>query len=368
MKRFWIKFYSFNLKNLECLELSTRNYEKLKINRVNQSDHFNLLINLPQNWKKILIYNCEFKHFTNFIQLIETFAESVEELEISDIEILNYDDFCKPIFFANMKRFMLRNVPSKALELFLKSSKSLKCAAFDIPQEVSDASLSLHDITKEILINSNKLKQLQLGPNYIKALFSEENEELFFNFRLSHFLLKFPIVNDLFPHSCDNIAKFLQQQTNIEWLIAMELRDDKILRAAWNEIPSLKRCSFAGLEDLFDTDMEFNLNVNLHLTQVDLFSRKVLISQLRNVLKAAPLIHTMHVRNLNKHMMCFIAKNHFYIKYLYYEHIEEDVMDEYKQLVSADVNDVNKNIQVQQRSFWFEDNPFSLDPLFWRKE
>lgn len=61
MKRIWIKFYTFKMKDMESLAESSRNYEKLKVNRVHQSEHFQFLIELQKSWKKVLIYNCEFK-------------------------------------------------------------------------------------------------------------------------------------------------------------------------------------------------------------------------------------------------------------------------------------------------------------------
>jgi hypothetical protein len=370
MNRFWIKFYSFNLKDLDCLKASVRNYEKLKINRVSREDHFHYLIELQQQWRKILVYNCEFKHFHVYKMLIESFAGSVEEFEISDIEVLCYDEPTTTklqLDFPSLKRIMFRNMPSRTMEIFLASSACLVNAAFDIPQEV-EGSMTLHDITYEILRNSSRLQHLQLGPLYIKALFGEEEKEIKFNFRLKNLLLKFPIASDLPEFSYAQIADFIKSQPSINWFVAMELRNDQVLKAVWNDLKYAEQISFFGLEELFDFDMEFDVTEpNTTVKKLSLISRKVLISHLNKLLKSSPLITSIHTKTLNRHMLNAIAKNHFGIKTLFYEHIEEEAVDFYRQLKQSD-EDANKNIELIQRSFWFCDNPFSIDPYFWRKE
>lgn len=367
MNKIWIKFYSFNLKDLKSLNESARIYEKLKVNRVNRDDHFQFLIDLQQqHWKKVLIYNCEFKSFNKFYELIESFCDSVEELEISDIEILSYESERKALKFPALKRFMFRNLPTKAMEIFQVSSERIENAAFDIAQN-TEGSLSLHEITYEILKASNSLTQLQLGPQYIKALFGEE-KSFNFKFKLTNLLLKFPICNDLQEPADENISNFLIDQSKIKWLILMELQNDKVLTSAWNNRSNLNRISFVGLEELFNNDMEFNIEINLNLKQLDLISRKVLISQLRKFLRAAPNLTEIHVKTLNKHMMEFISKNHLNLKDLFYEHVEEEVLEFYEQEIKIST-EINKNIKLTQKSFWFNNEiPFSLDPIFWRKE
>ncbi|KAG5678432.1 hypothetical protein PVAND_008106 [Polypedilum vanderplanki] len=369
MERFWIKFYSFNLKDLEALKVSIRNYEKIKVNRVKREDHFQFLIDLQQNWKKILIYNCEFNYYHTYKLLIESIANNVEELEISDIEVLCYNEPSNMrINFPALKRVMFRNMPSKSMEIFLNSSDTLENLALDIVHE-TDNSMSLHDITYEILKHSKNLKHLQIGPLYIKALFGEDKEKAIkFNFELKNLLLKFPIASDLPDFSYNKIADFIKNQSKIRWLITMELRNDEVLTTCWNELKCAEQISFFGLEELFDYDMIFDVNdPNTSIKKLSLISRKVLISHLNKLLKSSPLITSIHTKNLNRHMLNAIAKNHFGIKTLFYENIEEDVLNFYDELQQLD-EDVNKNIKIIQKSFWFSDNPFSIDPIFWRKE
>lgn len=369
MRKIWIKFYSFNLKDLESLNESARRYEKLKINRVNRDDHFEYLINLTQsNWRKVLIYNCEFKKFETFYKLISLICDKIEELEISDIEILSYQNYENSLKFPLLKRFMFRNMPLKAIELFAKS-ESLENAAFDIVTQVSDGR-DLHKITYKILNSSSRLRQLQLGPQYIKALFGEQDKNFNFPFKLQNLLLKFSIVNDLpeFEFAGENISTFLTHQSSVKWLIFMELQNDTVLTTAWNSMPHLQHISFVGLEELFgNSEMTFDINLNLKLTQLDLISRKVLISQLRKFLKSAPHLQILHLKTVNKHMMEFIAKNHANIHTLFYEHVDEDAMELYEKLKILNEEELNRNITLIQKSFWFnQTNPFSLDPTFWR--
>lgn len=368
MQKIWIKFYSFNfnLKELEGLSESARCFEKLKVNRISRDDHFQLLIQLQKRWKKVLIYNCEFKKFSTFYELIKSLSDFIEELEISDIEILSYENDVQyeVLKFPSLKRFMFRNMPLRATEIFLTSSKKLEIAAFDIVQLTESS--SLHEITHAILNASSILRHLHLGPQYIKSLFEDENKCYQFPFKLNNLLLKFPIVNDLSEVADENISSFLTHQSKIQWMILMELQNDKILSAAWND-RSLRRMSFIGLEELFSNDMVFDIIINSNLFQLDFISRKVLISQLRKFLKAAPHLKTIHFKNLNRHTMEFIAKNHFNIDTLFYEHIDEEVAEIYQILKKSCENDVNQNIKLVQKSFWFGDNnPFSLDPYFWR--
>lgn len=358
MSKIWIKFYSFNMKDLTCLGNSVRNYKKLKINRVKLDGHYKFLIELQQKWKKVLIYNCEFKNFNTFYELIESFAETVSEIEISDVEILSNDQKIEPLKFPMLKRFMLRNVTTEVLEIFRMSSKKLNVAAFDIPQ----GAYSLHNVTNEILRASPNLKLLQLGPQYIKELFSQGND---YKFKLKSLLLKFSIVNDLSDNEEQNISKFITHQNDINWLAFMELKSNQLLKSAWSN--TLKRISFIGLEDLFDSEMSFAIDSNLTITHMDFICRKVLISHLKKFLTAAPRVTHIHVKILNKHMLEYIFKNHFAIRSLLYEHAEEDAIYLYSDIIKSQRDDVNKKITLIKKSFWFTiQNPFSIDPTFWR--
>jgi len=365
MEKYWIKFYTFNLKDLDSLENSCRHYVKLKINRVKTNDHFDYLINLNQCWKKVLVYNCEFQYAEKYLKLIKAIADHVEELEVAVIEILCYEEFEDvKIKFPALKRIMLRNMPSNTMEIFVKSCENLEVATFDIANEMKSFR-PLREMMKEFLRNCKKLKHLQLGPNYIRALFGE-NEALNFEFQLTHLLLKLPIANDLLDVAYDQIVEFLRTQSKIEWIITMELLNDDILHVIWNELNSIKRASFIGLVELFELEMGFDLQPKMSITKLDLISRKVLISQLGKLLRAAPCVDCLHVCILNRHMMNTIARESFSVKNLFYEHIEEDVTEFYHELIKSDGN-INRDIKLSQKSFWFEnENPFSLDPIFWR--
>lgn len=349
MSKIWIKFYSFKLKDLSSLKNSMRSYEKLKINRVKSDEHFTFIAGLKQNFKKVLIYNCEFKCFSLFYDLIESFAETIEELEISDVEILSYNREATPLKFPSLKRFMFRNLPLYAIKIFTLSSKKLKNASFDIPQGF-DQSHALQKITCEILKASPKLKLLQLGPQYIKEVFLEEKN---FDFKLNYLLLKFPIVSDLSESEIEIISRFLSTQTNLKWLALMELQNDEILKCAWNL--GLTRVSLIGLEELMKFEIETESST---ITHIDIFARKVLISQLRMLIKAAPRVTTIHVKLLNEHMFNFLAKNSS-IQTLFYENAEESALNSYEEY--------KNQLKLIKSSFWFNnENPFSLDPIFWR--
>jgi hypothetical protein len=199
-----------------------------------------------------------------------------------------------------------------------------------------------------------------LGPQYVKDI------EFDYNFILEKLLLKFPIVNDLSDYEVENICKFLTQQNQVKWLILMELQNGEILSKAWTNASNL-RVSFIGLEELFNTEMDIEIEINPLITHLDLISRKILISQLRKFLTAAPEVISIHVKLLNRHMLEFIAKNHFKLQTLFYEHIDENVAELYEEL-KRDAENLNRDLKLIQRSFWFNNEiPFSIDPTFWRE-
>lgn len=364
MEKIWIKFYSFKLKDLESLAMSTRKYEKLKVNRVNKSSHFSFLSNLQQNWKKVLIYNCEFKQMQSYIDFIDVISESIEELEISDIEILNNDIEVGQLKFPNLERIMFRNASSTAIEIFLGFNKSLENASFDIAQPI-EGKMPLNELTFKFLQRSDKLNHLQLGPHYIKALFDQEDAEVKFNFTLKKLFMKFPLIRDLSPFNATNVSEFLKLQPKIDWILFFEIQSDLVLTTAWNEIEKLSHITFIGLEELFDDSMEIMIEPNENIKQLDLLSRKILISQLRKLFKAAPNLLVLHVQTLTRYVLEFTVKNHQSIKEIRYENIDEDVPDLYNQL-KASTEEVNGNIEFRKASFWFDtSNPFLIDPNFW---
>ncbi|CRL03632.1 CLUMA_CG016792, isoform A [Clunio marinus] len=345
MKKIWIKFYTFKLKDLDSLKSSVRIYEKLKVNRVKLNEHFIYLADLHQSWRKILIYNCELKRMELLLNFIKTFSETVEELEISDIEVLNNEIDIKTIKFPNLKRLMFRNVPSTIIEAFLDVNKKLENVSFDIVLAI-EGKMSLEELTDTLLHRCQHLNHLQLGPHYIKCLFDQENCNVNYHFKLSKLLLKFPLIRDPSPNISMNVKMFLKDQPNIEWILFLELDDDDILNPAWNEIPSLNHLTFYGLEELFKS-MELQMQPNNEILQIDLLSRKILISQLRKVFVAAPNLRVLHVHTLTKYIIEFTVKNHQMIREICYENIEEEAEQFYESLKSS--FDEIKNTKVCYR-------------------
>ena len=367
MKIFWIKFYTFKMKDMESLAASSRNYEKLKVNRVNKSEHFKFLTDLEKPWKKILIYNCEFKKTEILYEFIESFSESIRELEISDIEILNNDLQICPLKFPNLKRVMFRNVPASVIEIF-QLSKNLKNASFNIAQP-AERYLSINKLLYNFLNNCEKLKHLQLGPHYIKNLFDQENIviSMRYQFELEKLMLKFPIIRDESPDIEINVCKFLKGQQKVQWILFIEMQNEAILCEAWNKVNSVNHLSFVGLEGLFDGEMDLAMEPNFNIIYIELLSRKLLISQLRKIFAAAPNLKSLHVHTLTKYVMEFTARNHHNLQQLTYETFEEEAFEIYNQLKSSS-DLVNENIELKKVSFWrdiAEPSGFTLDPFFW---
>jgi len=365
LRNCWIKFYAFKLKDLDALKLSNRSYGKLKVNRIKSDDHFNYLIELDQLWQKILIYNCQFSSNELLMKLIGGFATSVEELEISDIEILSNVHDAIDMSFPFLKRVMFRNVPSTCIEPFLKKHDQLTIASFDIAQESLNRMPVSEIITQFLTLNTN-LQHLQLGPHYIKALF-ETDQLLQFDFKLDRLLLKFPIVKDSSQLVEDNIVDFIAAQSSIDRILLWELQSDAILTQAW-QLPKMKHITLIALLALFDDSMDLILQPNESITQLDLQTRKILLSQLRAFFEAAPNLQILHVQFLTKYVMQFTARNHRNLKIIRYENIdEEEVTEIYDQLKMSTEEDINRNIKLIRASFWTDKaNPFSMDPVFWR--
>lgn len=367
MRKIWIKFYSFKipLLDLNSLAVSSRKYEKLKINRVNKNEHFQYLTDLGKMWRKVLIYNCEFKRIDIFHELLKSF-ESIEELELSDIEVLNNESQIRSINFSCLKRVMFRNVRSTLIEVFLGQHTQLENASFDIVQIV-DGKMPLSSMMYSFLKLNQKLKHLQLGPHFIKSLFDcEDTINMKFDYKLEKLMLKFPIVRDDSLNIEKNVCLFLENQEKINWILFLELQNEAILCSAWNNLKSLSHITFVGLEGLFDESMDLAIIPNYNITTLELLSRKILISQLRKVFAAAPNLKNLHVHTLTKYIMEFSARNHPNIQRLTYETYEEEAFEVYDLLKESE--EVNKNIQLVKENFWrdvAEPQFFTLDPMFW---
>lgn len=376
MKKIWIKFYTFKMKDVESLAASLRNYEKLKVNRVKNNEDYKFLADLGQPWKKVLIYNCEFKTIEILYDFIESFSETIEELEISDSIVLNVHGkrsfvdnlndkktICA-LKFPCLKRVLIRNVPSTSIEAFLGQNKKLENAAFDIAQEV-EGKMPLDQIIHQFLELNDRLKHLQLGPHYIKSFFDRENADMNFQFKLEKLMLKFPIIRDESLEIEQNVCEFLRNQQQIDWILFLELQNEAIFCFAWNNVKSLKHITFVGLEGLFDDDMDLAVEPNFSIVQMELLSRKLLLSQLRKLFAAAPNLETLHVHTLTRYVMEFTAKNHQNLRLLTYETFEEEVFEIYEQLKLSSI-EANKQIELKKLSFWKDAaEPFTLDPIFW---
>lgn len=370
MNKMWIKFYPYQPKDLESLKLTSRNYEKLKVIRVKNSSDLMYILDLQQAWRKVLIFNTEFINVEFYMNFIESFSESVEELEISDILIRNIvsSEEVRPLNFPNLKRIMFRNVVTKAMEGFIGSNKKLENASFDIVQPI-EGKMPLDEFIVNFLRNNPSLVHLQLGPHYIKSLFNRQ-EELTINFdlNLKKLLLKFPVIHDpardALPIFEPNVCNFMGKQLKVDWIMLQEVAYDSVLNVAWNQMPSIRHISLQSL-DGFHGGLEFSMRPNEKIVQLDFLSRQVLISQLRKLLAATPCLKILSINALNRFMMDFIAKNTSALREIRYKLIEPEVEETYEEL-KASMTEGNRNITLKKVSFRDdESNPFLIDPKFW---
>ncbi|CAO1317070.1 unnamed protein product [Diamesa hyperborea] len=369
MDKIWLKFYSFRIKNIESLQLTTRNYEKLKVNLLRTEKEFQTVSDLQICWKKVLIYNSEFASKEIYNQFIQSLAESVVELEISDVKIKANSVIDVDFEFPMLKRLFFRNDPSTALEVFLGKTTSLESLSFDIIQEVPETSMTMNTVIMEFLKLNNKLTHLQLGPNMIKSIFAQDDIKDDLKFQLKTLLLKFPMVGNLPEEMQENIKSFILSQTNLEWIFLWELKDEEILIKLWNELPNLKRVTFSKLEILFEDPMMLIINPNENIIQLDLHCKLLPLNQLKRILgpNVAPNLATLYLQKLEIPEMEYIARTLHNLRTLEYEFIDEDVEDFYTNLKKSTDEIINRDIAIKRRIIFDElVAPFALMPLFWK--
>lgn len=369
MDKIWLKFYSFRIKNIESLQLTTRNYEKLKVNLLRTEKDFHTVSDLQICWKKVLIYNSEFASKEIYNQFIESLAESVVELEISDVKIKANCVIDVEFEFPMLKRLFFRNDPSTALEVFLGKTKSLESLSFDIIQEVPDSSMTMNTVIMEFLKFNTKLTHLQLGPNMIKSIFAQDDIKDDLKFKLKTLLLKFSMVGNLPEEIQENIKSFILSQSSLEWIFLWELKDEEILIKLWNELPNLKRVTFSKLEILFEDPMMLLLNTNENITQLDLHCKLLPMNQLKRILgpNVAPNLTTLYLQKLEQPEMEYAARTLHNLRTLEYEFIDEDVEDFYTNLKNSTEEAINRDITIKRRIIFDElIASFALMPLFWK--
>lgn len=369
MDRIWLKFYSFRIKNIESLQLTTRNYEKLKVNLLRTEKDFHTVSDLQICWKKVLIYNSEFASKEIYNQFIESLAESVVELEISDVKIKANSVIDVEFEFHMLKRLFFRNDPSTALEVFLGKTKSLESLSFDIIQEVPESSMTMNTVIMEFLKFNTKLTHLQLGPNMIKSIFAQDDIKDDLKFQLKTLLLKFSMVGNLPEEIQENIKSFILSQSSLEWIFLWELKDEEILIKLWNELPNLKRVTFSKLEILFEDPMMLLLNPNENITQLDLHCKLLPMNQLKRILgpNVAPNLANLYLQKLEQPEMEYAARTLHNLRTLEYEFIDEDVEEFYTNLKNSTEEAINRDITIKRRIIFDElIAPFALMPLFWK--
>ena len=369
MDKIWLKFYSFRIKNIESLQLTTRNYEKLKVNLLRTEKEFKTVSDLQICWKKVLIYNSEFASKEIYNQFIQSFAETVVELEISDVKIKVNNVINVEFEFPMLRRLFFRNDPATALEVFLGKTNSLESLSFDIIQEVPEPSMTMNTVVMEFLKFNTKLTHLQLGPNMIKSIFAQADIKDDLKFQLKTLLLKFSMVGNLTVEIQENVENFILAQTSLEWIFLWELKDEQILIKLWNELPNLKRITFSKLEILFEDPMMLLLNPNENITQLDLHCKLLPLNQLKRVLgpNVAPNLTTLYLQKLEQPEMEYAARTLQNLKTLEYEFIDEDVEDFYTNMKTSGDETINRDITIKRRLIFDElVAPFALMPLFWK--
>lgn len=363
MQRIWIKFNALELKDLNSLKLSTRKYQKIKVNNVKTVNNSELLASLQFPWRKVLIFNCVFENVELYEKLIASFAETIEELELSDIHVRYREHKIGQMKFPNLQRLLFRNVPAPVIEAFIGNNTKLENASFNIAEDIEGKRPKVSMI-ECFLRNNKKLTHLQLGPQYIKNLFESIDIDVKFQFNLSELLLKFPLVRDFSRNVEFNVSEFLCHQTNIEWIMMYELSSDLVIRTVWSQLPSLNRITLVGIENLLEGSMQLAMRPSNQIVHLDLLFSKIRVDHLKKLLLATPCLKILQLRILTKNILQAVVQNHRFVEEIRYKYIEEGVFDVYEELKI--VGNINTSASLRQFDFWSDKlNPFSINPVFW---
>lgn len=331
---------------LEVLKhTTTRQYENFKVTP------YGLLQKLTEVLGDFYVRNmwinevCEKElDHSGYIRLIQSFAQSVEYLQIGDIATKNSSSRSTiAIDFPKLRKLHCSFTNRAAFSILLGNNPNLESVILSYDSlAIDEDELLQHDniIIKFLAKNSQKIQNLWLL--HLEKLFLYDISSKVSN--LKHFTFTTNFQSSP-PHARENFIKLIKSQGSFDSLNMMGCRDKKILTQLWNESIKFKKlfvidCNFH--EDLFSYDLQRNsfvIEIDFYLTS----SVHVLF-----FLQKAPNIAEFKVRQLSKQLLEYSLRHLRCLKVIKFQSIDTDALKYFNEQKTV----LNGSVKLKELDFF----------------
>jgi hypothetical protein len=306
MKQVWLnigdRFNEPKREDLKAFRASDRNYQNFKMSEIENG--LQILLFPKRQWKRGQIDIQSFLNFRDFVNLLEIFHETIEELEIFDMDI-EFVEHQQELKFDELKKLRVAFVTALAMKPFMKPLGKLeKLTLEDVHDfEMKNQRKSVETITKFLELQT-QLTHLSLSGEAFVKTFEDRAK---FDFELIYLRAEFSGES---KKLLQNFQTFLESQKKLQWLTLCEWTDVEVVQTIFRT-SSISRLSF----DYFDSDSKkidsnsLNLSINQNIVTLDFEVENLDLNWVKPFLLASPKVGILYFFHVNQEVFDFVLKH-----------------------------------------------------------
>lgn len=321
MSKVWLnvgdRFKEPQKDDLKAFRASERNYQNFKISEIENG--LQILLFPRRHWKRAMIDVQSFLNLRDFVNLLEIVNETINELEIidMDIEYVNFDH--SKLNFRHLTKLKIGYVTSVALKPFQQNLKKLKKLVFETITDSADKSDdSAGKMMRTILNLQSQLTHFSLTTDAFCKLFEEDNS---YDFQLTYLNIEYSgnCENENSKKLIRNLKNFISTQKSLKWVTLCEWTCADIVKQLFACL-SIERVSF----DYFDNDSkklitkDLKLNSNPNIQHVDFDCEDLNFTWIKPFLEALPEVTTLYFFHVTQEILEYLIANMKQLKTIKY--------------------------------------------------
>lgn len=369
MKKVWLnigdRFNEPNREDLKAFRASERKYQNFKMSEIENG--LQILLFPKRQWKRGQVDIQSFVNYRDYVNLLQVFNETIEELEIFDMDIEHVEYRHEPLEFKKLRKLRVGFVTSLAMIPFMQNIGKLREL---ILEDIRDSNVkgceSSEEIIKKFLKFQPQLTHLSFSADAFKKTFRDSKD---FDFKLKYLLVEYSgnSENEESKNLLQNFQSFIESQKNLQWLTLSEWTNVDVIKTVFSS-SNINRLSF----DYFDGDSKKIDTTSLEITEnhsincIDFECEKLELNWLKVFLKAAPKVETLYFFHVSQEVFEFLLSNLKHLETLKYCSIFNDLDDVYRRM-KKESSEI-RNVKIEEKKFFDLKNVDNLSQIcYWGK-
>lgn len=352
MKKVWLnigdRFNEPNREDLKAFRASERKYQNFKMSEIENG--LQILLFPKRQWKRGKIDIQSFVSYRDFVNLVQIFHETIEELEIFDMDIEFVDYQHETLEFEKLTKLRVGFVTSLAMIPFMQSlGKLQKLVLEDIKDLDVKGCESAQEVLTKFLDLQPQLTHLSLSSDAFVKMFGDQNN---YEFKLNYLLVEYSgnCENEMSKTLLQNFQKFIESQKNLRWLTLCEWTNIDVLKTVFSHstIVRLSIDYFDGESKKVDMN-ELELSENHRINHLDFEAENLELNWLKVFLQAATKVQNLYFFHVKKELFEYLLLNVKNLKMIKYCSISERYINAYRDMKTE--NAETKFIDIEEEKF-----------------